>query len=249
MPPRRSPLTRIVHRLLINVRDFIYPPLCIVCDEPLDGADPWLCGGCRGKLRRNHAQRDACPLCGENRSRRPCACDLVWDHPFQRICALFDFDDTVRAIAHQVKYKGRSALARHVARTHAPLIPPDVFAGVDVVVPVPLYCVRRLKRGYNQAEVIARGILEGLGGSIACDTRILRRRRHTTTQTKLDREQRRKNLDGAFVVAAGTAERLAGKTIALVDDVVTTGSTTSVCTEVLLGAGAAAVRVVALARG
>lgn len=245
----QSSLKHLTRRLLANARDFVYPPLCVVCDQPLAAGDPWFCRGCLDKLRRNHDTRDACPRCGENRTRRECPCDLVWDHPYERIYALFDFDDTVQAIAHHVKYRGRSRLARHVAEAHAPLIPPEVLDGVEVVTPIPLHFLRRMKRGYNQAEVIARGMLAGLEPPLPLDTTILKRRKHTRTQTKLNRKQRRRNLAGAFAVVPRNAERIRGKTVVLVDDVVTTGSTTGLCAEMLLEAGAREVRVVALARG
>jgi ComF family protein len=113
---------------------------------------------------------------------------------------------------------------------------------VDAIVPTPLHWRRRWMRGFNQAEIIADELSRAL--SIPLQARWLRRIRATPRQQELSAEQRRKNLHGAFVATRS----LTGLRIALVDDVVTTGATTSEISQVLLAAGATAVQVWCLAR-
>jgi len=245
----RNALIRWGAYLAHTVRDFIYPPLCVICDNPLAAADPWLCAECIKKLSVNASSRNACPRCGQNRDRHECACDVAWDHPFARIFSLFDFDDTVRPIAHQVKYQGKKSLAFHIGTRFAGYIPAAFFDGADMIVPVPLHFRRRLSRGYNQAEYFGRGVAAGYGRAVPIVAAAIRRTRHTRTQTKLDKEEREKNLRNAFAVPPRMAEFIRGKTIVLVDDVVTTCATTGHCARALRAAGAQSVRVLSMARG
>ena len=126
----------------------------------------------------------------------------------------------------------------------------DCGGGVRVVIPVPLHSSRLRQRGFNQAELIARGALKSLPGCAMADlqlrTGVLRRKRGTDTQTGLTRHQRRENIRGAFEVVR--PEEVAGKEVLLVDDVFTTGTTVSECAKVLRRAGAERVLVVTVAR-
>ncbi|MBD3392976.1 MAG: hypothetical protein GF418_12795 [Chitinivibrionales bacterium] len=244
----RKSITRLARSIITNARDFVYPPLCILCDNPLSKNDPWFCDACIDKLNANASGRNACPRCSQDRARHACACHLVWDHPYERVYSLFDFDETVQAVAHQVKYRGKKSLAFHVGKRYARLVPPEFLEGIDAAVAIPLHFRRKMKRGYNQAEYLAKGVLAGHGNSIPYLGKALKRTRHTRTQTKLDREQREKNLKGAFGLNPGGADAVRGKNLMLVDDVVTTGATTAHCTRILLEEGALSVRVLSLAR-
>lgn len=242
-----SPAVTIAGRTCENLLSFFFPPLCILCDAPPRKGSLWLCEDCGTALTTNHDKRRACPRCSLNQELGSCTCDLVWDHPFERIYSLFDFDENVRRLVHQIKYKGRGRLAYDLGALGAAMLPDDLVKGVDGVVAIPLHPFKQLRRGYNQAERFARGLAEGHEG-LSYLSRVVKRTRNTRTQTKLDREDRRRNLAGAFRVDPQGAERIRGKTLILVDDVVTTGATTAECTRALLEGGAEAVRVVSLAR-
>ena len=116
-----------------------------------------------------------------------------------------------------------------------------------VLIPVPLWPGKRQARGFNQAEAIARALC-GLKPSsgIQLDTSSLLRTRETASQTGLTRKQRRANVRGAFAVK--NAERIRGRSVLLVDDVMTTGTTVNECARVLLRAGAKEVFVATVAR-
>jgi ComF family protein len=240
--------------LLLRAEDFFIPPLCLVCDGSLPddcdgGGGRWLCSSCIDKLIQNHSGRDPCPRCAQNRRKRECACEFAWDFPFESVYCVYDYDDKLSVIAKHIKYHGKSALAERVGIISAPLIPADFFDGVYAVIPVPLHRAKQRLRGYNQAERFARGVLSGLGANAALlRTDLLLRLRNTGTQTQLDREERQKNLAGAFAVNDQKAGELAGTRIVLVDDVFTTGATTGACAEALLGAGCASVAVLAMGR-
>jgi competence protein ComFC len=114
----------------------------------------------------------------------------------------------------------------------------------DALVPVPLHSVKQRERGFNQAERLARRVGEALG--IPVQSRLLKRVLPTPSQTRLSRTQRAGNMRRAF--ALRRAERLGGGTFVLVDDVFTTGATTSACAKLLLKAGAERVLVWTVAR-
>lgn len=243
----RAPFT--VLELWTQALSFVYPALCLLCDCPVNKSSPWLCPDCSEKLLVNARERVPCPRCALNSKHTECTCNLVWDHPFEKIISLVDYDETVAAVMKHIKYHGRSALARAVTQMLASSIPDDFFDSVSALIPIPLHPLRHLSRGYNQAAEIAKGIVQVFPqAGYQLRTDIIRRQRYTKTQTKLDRDQRRDNLKEAFSLTATGAQWLPGKTVIVVDDVVTTGATTGVLTDALLAGGASQVRILSLAR-
>jgi ComF family protein len=238
----------ILKRCLTNLTEFIYPPFCLLCDNRLSSDDPWLCGECRADLQKNRDERDPCLRCGQNRRVLACTCDIAWDHPFESIHALFDFQGRIRDSVHQIKYRGKSRFARCLTRRWTGAEAQKLLRAAEVIAPVPLHRWRRWKRGYNQAHHLAAGMADAAGRMDLLVPNLLIRKRSTRTQTKLDRDQRWENLAGAFAVNPKHQQECAGRRVVLVDDVVTTGATTAVCTEALLAAGAESARVVCLAR-
>jgi ComF family protein len=157
------------------------------------------------------------------------------------------FSGLVRRALHELKYGGESRLARPLGEAIARRWR-RAGAGGDVLVPVPVHAERRRRRGYDQAELIARAAAADLG--LPCAP-ILARVRATTAQFDLDRPSRATNVRGAFALRAGAradARPLAGRWIVLVDDVVTTGATLSECAAPLLAAGALGVSAITVAR-
>jgi len=110
------------------------------------------------------------------------------------------------------------------------------FGPETVVVPVPLHWWRAWKRGFNQAELLARPLAQQLGLEVHDD--FLRRIRNTKPQTKLKGDERRKNVVGAFAVPKASVPEVKGRDILLVDDVCTTGATLNACANALKRAGA-----------
>jgi ComF family protein len=168
--------------------------------------------------------------------------------PYEKSYALFDFDETLKTVVHEFKYGGFKHLAYDLGKEFSNAIPLSFFEDFDMITSVPLHFFRRIKRGYNQADYFARGVIEGSGCALELHRDIIMRRRATKTQTNLSRKDRRKNVAGAFAISKKKQPFIRDKSVILVDDVITTGATTAQCAAVLCEAGAKRVRVLSLAR-
>jgi ComF family protein len=165
------------------------------------------------------------------------------DRCFESMNALWYFDKgrAAQRIQHAIKYGNRPAYALRLGRLmgEAYRLTPD---DVDIIVPVPLHRSRLYERGYNQSELLAIGF--GQECVIPVAPHVLLRTRSTATQVDLSREERRKNVLDAFSV---TGDRVSGKRVILVDDVLTTGATTISAARSLKAAAAVEVHILALA--
>lgn len=150
-----------------------------------------------------------------------------------------------RLIPYQIKYHGNIRAGRYFGRMLGNRLASSVlFEDVDMVVPVPLHWTRKWKRGYNQAEVIAEAVAEALGAPMRTD--LLRRRKRTTTQTRMEVEDKRKNVAEAFVSTPSLADIAAQdgiRHLLLIDDVFTTGATLHACFAALRTVLPASVRI------
>ena len=156
--------------------------------------------------------------------------------PVERAAALIFFihGSEWQRMIHGFKYRDKWRWAYVMGRRlGASLREGGLFADVDTVVPVPLHGLRRMHRGYNQSEYIARGVAEELGVALDCD--MLCRLRNNPSQTRLEEREKRENVRDLFGVR--DAERLRGRHVLIVDDVITSGETVTACAEALLAAG------------
>ena len=228
------PLPRWRDRLL----HILLPAPCLGCGEPLSatGAALGLCRACRARLRP--VSGEACSVCGR-RGMAPAggSCAACREHPpaFDRLLSLWSYEDPLPAVVQALKFRRLDYLGRHLGEALADRWASEL-AGFDAVVPVPLHWRRRLLRGYNQAERIARALARRLDLPLAP---VLRRVRATPPQTSLGKAGRLANLRDAFRLGPGA--RVRSLHLLLVDDVATTGATLDAAAVVLRKAGAAAV--------
>ena len=217
--------------------DWLFRPQCAACQGP--GAP--LCVACRESLVE---LGPACPRCAE-----PTAAGAVCRRcvraplPLDRIVAPWRFGGQLAAAIRRLKFTGAS----HVARTLAPLWAPVLAAAAAdgaIVVPVPLHWRRRLGRGYDHAWLLALHACAAAG--LARPVPLLRRMRAAPPQSTLTAAARWDNVRGVFRVR--DPARVAGRTVLLVDDVVTTGATLAAAAGPLVQAGARSVLGIALAR-
>ncbi|HLF20600.1 MAG TPA: ComF family protein [Bacteroidota bacterium] len=222
---------RITNNAADSLLDFIYPPMCVSCNRYIRDGHDKVCPDCWNSIQpltRNH------PLFLDTKEKLLSAgslSDLVSKFVFQK-------EGAFQHIAHSLKYRGYESLGIELGKRLGGLMD-EWRIGVDVIVPIPLHKVRLRERGFNQAEMIARGISSVT--QIPVSVNLVCRLRHTQTQTKLNLEERRQNMEEAFGIASQASAMIEGKTCLIVDDVITTGATIASCAEILLKNGAAKV--------
>ena len=192
------------------------------------------------------SEPDAGPVCGACR-----ACPPAWRRAVSAVDYGFPWDTLVAALKYRSRPELAATLARllaqAVAQAAGPAAGPGSFAPeADLVLPVPLAPARLAARGYNQAWELARRVARALGR--AADATLLQRPLHTEPLPGQTREDRARSLAGAFMVDPARRAELAGRHVALVDDVLTTGATAREACSVLMQAGAGSVELWTLAR-
>jgi ComF family protein len=227
--------------------NWIYPPFCTLCHADTKPGEH-LCDECRQKATKISAP--FCQVCSEpfpGQIEGEFVCPNCQDRHFHFDCAVAPYRSRgpVREVIHQFKYDYKLHLRHVLAGWLAEsLADPRLQPRIDRIIPVPLHPARQRERGFNQARVLA-VLLSRRSGIPLCDD--LKRIRFTTTQTRFDRKTRMENLRNAFRLR--NTEQVRNLHLLLIDDVLTTGSTVDECARVLMEAGAATVRVAAVARG
>lgn len=203
--------------------DLIYPPYCLICQQRLQDHEEAVCATCWLQLPRlaQHSQSLRHPLFNEIH--------------FEQFLSVWQFEESFQQIIHLLKYQNFSKLARQMGSfmAEACLAQPE-YKQADLLLPVPLHISRKRERGYNQSALLCRQIAEQTG--IPVSTKVLKRVQNTKTQTRLNAEKRARNVKSAFKVTK--PDLVNGKSIILVDDVVTTGATLNACAGELQLAGA-----------
>ncbi|MGA4577493.1 ComF family protein [Limisphaera sp. VF-2] len=228
----------------------VYPPVCQVCrQEPAGPGRGYVGRRCCQQvrwLRPPWCAKCGLPIPGEATVPFECAnCRELALH-FRYARAAVAADGVVLEVIHRYKYQEalwfEPFLARLLVRAAAG---PVQREGWNAIVPVPLHPVRQRERGFNQAHRLAQWL--GRATGLPVESGWLERSKPTSTQTVLSRDERQRNVREAFRVRRGAV--VSGRRIILVDDVLTTGATTSACALALRRAGAAEVCVWTVARG
>jgi len=230
---------------------FLYPEICQLCGEPPATArDGFVCRRCWTQvrfIRPPFCERCGLPFPGDLTAPFECANCREMELHFSSARSAVVARGIVREAIHRYKYQRalwlEPFLADLLIREAKPALNEQHW---DFIAPVPLYPVKKREREFNQAERLA-GHLSA-ATQIPLNSKLLRRVVPTATQTTLTREQRATNMRNAFSAAPGRSG-LDGRRIVLVDDVFTTGATTSACANALRAAGADDVCVWTVARG
>ncbi|MBR5610447.1 MAG: ComF family protein [Bacteroidales bacterium] len=210
------------------LEDLIFPRKCEVCGRLLPVDVEYLCDDCMEDMPLTYYWDWP-----ENPAEKK-----LWVRTYlNRVIPLFFYTRESRYITliHKIKYQGKIGLGLYMGRLLGKKIKRSL-PDIDYIVPVPLHPLRKWRRGYNQAEVIARGVAEAMfGPSDASDrvlTDVLKRVRYTRTQTRRKMDDKWSNVANAF--RPHNTKDLSGKHILIIDDVLTTGATLEACATILV---------------
>ncbi len=232
--------------------DTILPPRCVITGEMVE-QQGMIASSAWAELDFIHNPK--CYKCGvpfsfdvmgiEDEAGMKCLQCHDYPPPFDSARAALKYNDQSRDLILGFKHADKT----HAARAFVPWLKmagAEMLKDADALIPVPLHRWRLLKRRYNQAAIIAHFL--GRNTHVPILYEALLRTRATPTQGHLNFKERRKNVKHAFAVNKKYIENIEGKSVILIDDVYTTGSTVKECTKVLKGAGARAVHVLTVAR-
>ena len=206
-----------------NFLQLFYPRLCLYCDERLTESEQYLCLHCFCELPRTHYHR---------RADNPVLKLFTGFFSINEIASFlfFEREGKVQRLVHSFKYFGNKQLAQYLGKVAALEMKNDgLFDDIDMLIPVPLHPKKKRKRGYNQAEWIAKGIEQVYLRPISTD--VIVRNIDTVTQTRKTVYERNLNVEEIFSLK--NADSIEGKHILLIDDVITTGATLRACIKTL----------------
>lgn len=238
-----------LRRFFNTLVDIVYPKTCVVCKHKLKEiscVDNLVCMSCWTKIKRNVPP--FCYRCGrhlEKPRKNICPECVKRQLHFDRAFSPCIYEGIMKELIHAFKYQGKDYLSYTLSRLMVEFIkdynlPVDLL---DLVIPIPLHKARLREREFNQAELLSDYIASTFNKNVLSDN--LRRLRNTKTQTELETNQRLLNVKDSFGVAE--SREIKGKNILLVDDVFTTGATSSEAAYALKNAGANIVFVLTLA--
>jgi len=249
---------RLARRGFSALLDMLYPPHCGNCDVPLaPETNLILCPACFARVR--WIESDRCTRCGDAVGKGRGAverCNSCQTYPpvfVEASCALAIYGDEqrdgpLRALILGLKFGHKLYIAKPLGEMLAERIrATELVVENAIVVPAPLLRSTVRARAYNQAQELAGIVAHDLG--LEMEPHLLMKIRGTPSQASLTHEKRRLNLKGAFACDPKIAKKYAGRSVLLIDDVITTGSTISECARTLAEAGLGTVRAASVARG
>lgn len=239
-------MKQIIKRIADGLTDILYPRRCPICGEIPGQRGSLICPGCAQQVRP--LEEPLCKKCGKplaDEAEEFCPDCRRGNHIYTRGYAALPYTGQIRQSVYQIKYHNK----REYLDYYGPLMAQALEARIrpwqaDFLVPVPLHRSRRRKRGFNQAEILARHVGKQLGISVRTD--LVRRTRATRPQKELGYRERQNNLKGAFKIGSDDVKL---KKIILVDDIYTTGSTVDAIAGELLAHGAGEVYFISLCIG
>jgi ComF family protein len=229
----------------------LLPTQCLLCSATLKG--DLLCEGCLYDLPWAQRYEYTCVQCALALETAGDFCGHCLKHPpaFSHSYIPFAYQHPLTPLIHRFKYRGKLANGKLLGQLLAQYVNDCVASRADwqipdLLIPTPMHWTRRWQRGFNQAEILGQYLAQATGVPLA--TRIIQREHRSPAQKELTRSERQKNLRKAFTIFASARQKIIGKNIALIDDVVTTTATIRELSELLIKAGAKDVQVWALAR-
>lgn len=236
--------------ILLSLKNFIVPPLCPVCMRAIQTQLPHslLCQQCWQDIifiQKPFCEITGIPLPFDEGDGTLSALALARPPIYDKARFVGLYEGHMRTLVHRLKYGDKTDAIDMFGRWLV-MAGEDILNETDILVPVPLHWQRLLFRRFNQAVLLANTTTKY--AHIPTSPVLLKRTRATRTQVGMTRGQRQHNVRGAFVVEKKLLHLIKNKNVALIDDVMTTGSTADACAKTLKTAGANKVFILALAR-
>ena len=212
---------------LNSVLDFFIPRVCVSCDMKLTLEEFSICENCFQKIKNANSQF----------IRQEFLRKFEEDKIIKDFLSLFIFseDSPIRDLLHVLKYEKKFRLGNFLGKLLAANFDEQIKKwDIDFVIPIPLHKLKMAERGYNQSYYISKGLANCISKKV--NTKIVKRNRFTSTQTKLNLAARKENIKDAFSIT--NKKRIKDKNILLLDDVITTGATITECGKLLKQNGA-----------
>ena len=225
----------IIKSIFNQLLDLVFPPICLNCQRvlPSDTNELSLCQDCYSTITLMPADFPKSDIL-----------DRLSPSYLDYILIAYQFDEAIQSVIHHIKYQRKPNLGIKCGINTASVLSQNISEIQDkYYLPVPLHIIRQKERGFNQSNFISKGIRKIHKGILMKD--VLIRKKNTISQTQLNREERQENINEAFRVR--NTMDVSGKTIILVDDLITTGATMNECAKALKRNGAKNVIGVAVA--
>jgi len=225
-----------IKNFFLDTLDFFFPNFCVLCNQKIHRTFYSICDNCINQIEIS-TEKDLIEFYHNNLSSHGLITHYYARYEFIR-------DGKFQTAVHNLKYNRKSLIGIQLGiELGKELKRQSWFNEVDIIVPVPIHRIKKLSRGYNQSDFIAKGIARVTQKII--DNKLIKRIRNTPTQTHLHLHERIENVKNAFKVV--NKEKIRSKVILIVDDVCTTGSTVNEVARTLLNSGARKVNLSTLA--
>ncbi|MCH2208078.1 MAG: ComF family protein [Lentisphaerales bacterium] len=228
----------------MSLKSYIFPEVCSLCKENKSFDESYICKSCLNELERT--PENSCQLCSSpiDTFLKLCHQCIENPRPWQKGKAPLLLKGQSREIIHKFKYNSQIILSRYLVQAMVEKIHQTTIRELSCVTPVPMHWFKKMKRGFNQAELLAEGISKALDKP---HLPLLKRKMQKSVQALKSRSQRKENISHIFEI--NEKQKVPEGTILLVDDVLTTGATLTACSKVLLENGAREIYVLTAARG
>ena len=235
---------QLVHHSL----NLLFPPQCGLC-RAMIGENGGICSDCWQKI--NFISAPFCEICGypheyDMGDGAQCAACMANRPEFHGHRSVMHFDDASKRLIHDLKFYDKPLLVEMFARWLNRTAPDWLQQEQAILAPIPIHRWRLLKRKYNQSALLAKALEKQCQRPVMYD--LLKRTKNRPPQASLTRKERLKNLSGAFQVSEKYKPQLKGRSVILIDDVMTTGATLNACAKQLKKAGAGRIFCLTLAR-
>jgi len=236
-----------IKKIILKTKDFLieilFPAKCLICNKEGN----WICHDCKRKII--FTKKQTCPICFKERKQgKVCpSCRQRTELSSLIVICLYQNNEVIKKLIHALKYKYLQDLKTIIGEILRESFKKDngnILPKNSIIVPIPLHKKRQRHRGFNQAEIIAQSLAQITRQKLK--TKILIRKKFTYPQVKLKAAKRKINVKGAFCLA--NKLEILNKSVILIDDVYTTGSTMNEAAKVLLKAGAKEVNGLVIAR-